>query len=106
MVLVLVMLLQCHQDSAQFNIVSVLLDIISKHNLKRLLNSFDFFLFNVISSKTIVKLQKRYENVLSYFQFCGKGYQNFLKDHVGVPKPFARCFRGSNPFAPGTRHEK
>ena len=93
MVLVLLMLLQCHQDSAQFNIVSVLLDIICKHNLKRLLNSFEFFLFNLI-----VKLQKRYENVLSYFQLCGKGYQNFLKDHVGVPKPFARCFRGSKTF--------
>ena len=44
MVLIFLMLPQCHQESAQFNIVSVLLNIIFKHNFKKLLNSFDFFL--------------------------------------------------------------
>ena len=53
MVLVFLMLLQCHQESAQFNIISVLLNIIFKHNLKELLN---FFLFSVRGTKTIVKL--------------------------------------------------
>ena len=36
MVLVFLMLFQCHQESTQFNIVSVLLNIIFKHNLKKL----------------------------------------------------------------------
>ena len=39
MVLVFLMLFQCHQESTQFNIVSALLNIIFKHNLKKLLNS-------------------------------------------------------------------
>ena len=56
MVLVFAMLFQCHQKSAQFNIVSVLLNIIFKHNLKKLLDSLEFFLFNVRGTKTIVKL--------------------------------------------------
>ena len=30
---------QCHQESAQINIFSILLNIIFKHNLKKLLNS-------------------------------------------------------------------
>ena len=45
-----------HQESAQFNIILVLLNIIFKHNLKKLLNSLEFFLFNVSGMKTIVKL--------------------------------------------------
>ena len=56
MVLVFLMLFQCHQESAQFNIISVLLNIIFKHNLKELLNSLEFFLFSVRGTKTIVKL--------------------------------------------------
>ena len=55
MVLVFVLLFQCHQESAQF-IVSVLLNIIFKHNLKKLLNSWELFLFNVSGTKIIVKL--------------------------------------------------
>ena len=47
---------QCHPESAQFNIVLVLLNIIFKHNLKKLLNSLEFFLFNIRGTKTIVKL--------------------------------------------------
>ena len=85
MVLVFLMLFHGHQESAQFNIVSVLLNIIFKHNLKKLLKFLDFFLFNVKGKTTIVKLQNGYKNFLSYFELCGKGYQNFLKDHVGVP---------------------
>ena len=42
-------------ESAQFDIVSVLLNVIFKHNLKKLLNSLDFFLFNVRCTKTIMK---------------------------------------------------
>ena len=38
------MLLQCHHESgAQFTIVSVLLNIIFKHNFKKLLNSLELF---------------------------------------------------------------
>ena len=77
MVLVFLILFQCHQESAQFNIVLVLLNIILKRNLKELLNSLKFFLFNVRGTKTIVKLQKGYENFFSYFEFCGRGTKTF-----------------------------
>ena len=43
---------QYHQESAQFNIILVLINIIFKHNLKKLLNSLEFFLFNVRGTKT------------------------------------------------------
>ena len=56
MELVFLMPIQCHQESAQFNINSVLLNIIFKRNLKELLNSLEFFLFNVRGTETIVKL--------------------------------------------------
>ena len=62
MVLIFLMLPHCHQESAQFNIVSVLLNNIFKHNFKKLLNSFDFFWFNVRGTKSMVKLLKEYEN--------------------------------------------
>ena len=42
MVLVFLMVFHCHQESAQFNSVSVLLNIIFKHNLKKLLKSLEF----------------------------------------------------------------
>ena len=45
MVFVFLMLFQCRQESAQFNIVSVLLNIIFKHNLQKLSNSLEFFFF-------------------------------------------------------------
>ena len=67
------MLLQYHQESVQFNIVLALLNIIFKHNLKKLLNSLEFFLFNVRGTKTIVKLQNGYENLLGYFELYGRG---------------------------------
>ena len=44
------MLCQRHQESAQFNIVSVFLNIILKHNLKKLFGIFS------CCTKTIVKL--------------------------------------------------
>ena len=53
MVIVFLMLFQCNQQTAQFNIVSVLLSIIFKHDLKKLLNSLDlFYLLNVSGTKT------------------------------------------------------
>ena len=55
-VLVFLMLFQCHQESAQFNIVSVFLNIIFKHNFKKLLNSLESFLFSFRGTKTIAKL--------------------------------------------------
>ena len=64
MVLVFLMLFQCHQESAQFNIVSVLLNIICKHNLKKLLNSLEFV-----------------------FVQC-QGYENYCKVVKGVRKLF------------------
>ena len=77
MVLVFLMLLQGHQECGQFNIVSILLNILFKHNLKKLLNPLEFFLFNVRNTKTILKLQKGYENFLSYFELCGRGIKTF-----------------------------
>ena len=73
MVLVFLMLFQCHQESAEFNIVSVLLDIIFKHNLKKLLNSFEFFFVQCQGYENYCKVVKGYENFLSYFELCGKG---------------------------------
>ena len=64
MVLVFLMLFQCHQESAQFNIVSLLLNIIFKHNLKKLLNSLEF---------CFVQRQ---------------GYENYCKVVKGVQKLF------------------
>ena len=64
MVLVFLMLFQCHQESAQFNIVSLLLNIIFKHNLKKLLNSLEF----------------------SFVQ--RQGYENYCKVVKGVQKHF------------------
>ena len=57
MVVVFLMLFQCHKESgAQFNIVSVLLNIIFKHNFKKTFELWNFALFNVMDTKTIVKL--------------------------------------------------
>ena len=55
-VLLFLMLCQCHRESAQFNIVLVLLNIIFKHNLKKL-----FFLFNVRGMKTCKRGKKTFE---------------------------------------------
>ena len=56
MALVFLMLFQCRQESgAQFNIVTVLLNIIIfQHNFKKLLISLDFFC-SVKGMKTIVR---------------------------------------------------
>ena len=64
MVLVFLMLFQCHQESAQFNIVSLLSNITFKHNFKKLLNSLEFF-----------------------FVQC-QGYENYCKVVKGVQKLF------------------
>ena len=56
MVLVFLMLFQCHQESAQFNIVSVLLNIKFEHNFKKPVKLFEIFLFDVRGTKAIVKL--------------------------------------------------
>ena len=42
MVLAFLVLFQCHQDSCQFNIVSILLGIIFKNNIKKLLKTLEF----------------------------------------------------------------
>ena len=63
MVLLFLMLFQCHQESDQFNIALVLLNIIFKHNLKKLLNSLEFLLVQC----------QGYENFFSYFKLCGGG---------------------------------
>ena len=56
-VVVFLMLFHCHQESAQFNIISVLLSIIFKQNLKKTVKLFGIFcLFNVKRTKTMVKL--------------------------------------------------
>ena len=56
MILAFLMMFKYHQESAQFDIILVLLNIIFEHNLKKLLNSLEFFLFNVRGTKTIVKM--------------------------------------------------
>ena len=56
MVLVFLMLLQCHQESAQLNIISVLINIIFKDNLEKTVENFRILLFSVRSKETIVKL--------------------------------------------------
>ena len=58
MVLVFLMLFQCHQESAQFDIVSVFLNIIFKHNLKKLLNSLEFFFVQCQSYESYWKVVK------------------------------------------------
>ena len=63
-VLVFLMLFQCHQESAQFYIVLILLNIIFKHNSKKLLNSLEFV-----------------------FVQC-QGYENYCKVLKGVQKLF------------------
>ena len=45
MVLVFLMLFQCHQKKAQFNIISAMLNIIFKHNLENTLHSLELFFF-------------------------------------------------------------
>ena len=64
MVLVFLMLFQCHQESAQFDIVSLLLNIIFKHNFKKLLNSLEFFFVQ------------------------SQGYENYCRAVKGVRKLF------------------
>ena len=58
------MLFQYHQESVQFNIILALLNIIFKHNLKKLLKSFGIF-----------------------FVQC-QGYENYCKVVEGVQKLF------------------
>ena len=76
MVLVFLMLFQCHQKSGKFNIVLGLLNTIFKHNLKKLLNS-----------------------VQKLLQSCKRGTKTFwaiLSFVVGVPKLFKRFWGTKN----------
>ena len=54
MILEFLMLFQYHQESAQFNIILVLLNIIFKHNLKKTVKPLG--IENVRGTKTIVKM--------------------------------------------------
>ena len=77
----------------KINIVSVLLNIILKHNLKKLL---DF-----VQCQGYVNYYKVVKGVRKIFELylaLWLGYQNFLKDLVGVKKFFTRCFRGLKAF--------
>ena len=84
MELVFLILFQRHHESVQFKIVSKLLNITFKDNLKNYNKVLQFVLLHVRGTKTIVKLIK--------------GYRNFIKDHVSVPKTFAICSQGSKIF--------
>ena len=53
LVLEFLILFQCHQQSAQFNIAPVL--FILKYNFEKLLASLEFF-FNASGTKTIAKM--------------------------------------------------
>ena len=63
MVLVFLMLFQYDQESAQFNIVSVLLNIIFKHDLKTLLNSLEFFFVQCQGYENYCKVVKRVQKL-------------------------------------------
>ena len=99
MVLVFLMLFQCHQLSDRFNIVLALLDIIFKHNLKKLLNSLEFLFVQCQGYENYCKIVKGVRKRFEQFPALLQGHQNFLKDHVGVPKLFARCFRSPKTFS-------
>ena len=58
MVLVFLMLFQRHQETAQYNIASMLLNIIFKHNLKNLLNSLEFCFVQYQGYKNYCKVVK------------------------------------------------
>ena len=78
MVLVFLMMFHCHQESAQFNIVSELLSIIFKHNLKKLLNSLEFLFFVQCQwYGNYCKVVKWYKNFLSYIELCVRGTITF-----------------------------
>ena len=66
MVLVFLMLFQCHQESAQFNI-SVLLNIILKHNLKKLLKSLEYFFVQCQRYETYCKVVKEVRKLFELF---------------------------------------
>ena len=53
------------------------INIILKDNFKKLLNSLEFFLFNVRVKRAIAKLSKGYKNFISYFELCGRGTKTF-----------------------------
>ena len=92
------MLFQCHHKNAQFYIVSVLLNIIFKHNLNKLFKLFGIFFVQCQGYENHCKVVKGVWKLFVLFWALWRGYQNFLKDHVGLPKLSARCFRGSKTF--------
>ena len=66
------MLFHFHQESAQFNIVLLLLRIIFEHNLKKLLNALEFSIVQCQGYKNYCKVVKGYQNLLSYFELYGR----------------------------------
>ena len=89
------MLFQCHEESAQFNIILVLLNIIFKHNLQKLLNSLEFFSMS---------------GVWELLQSCKGGTRMFwaiFNFVVGVPKLFRRlCWEYQNFLPDASRAQK
>ena len=67
MALVFLMFFQCNQENAQFNIVSVLLNIIFKHNLKKLLTSFEFFFVQCQGYEDYCKAVKEVRKLFELF---------------------------------------
>ena len=101
MVLVFLMLFQCHHKNAQFSqfcIIWVLLNIIFKHNLNKLSKFFQKFFVQCQGYENHCKVVKGVRKLFELFWALWQGYQNFLKDHVKLSKLFARCFRGSKAF--------
>ena len=85
MVLVFLMLFHCHQEIAQFNIISVLLNIIFKDTLKVLLNCLELFFCSM-------------SGVPKLLQSCKRGTKTFwsiLSFAVGVPKLLKRLCWGT-----------
>ena len=90
---------KCHHKRAQFNIVLVLLNIILKHNFKKLLISLHFFFFFQCQEyQNYCKVVKGVRKLFEIFSALWQRHENFLKDHVGVPKFFSTCFRVSKTF--------
>ena len=78
-VLVLLMLFQCHQESTQFNFVLVFLNIVFKqHNLRKLFNS------QCQGYENYFKVVRGFENVLSYNELCSRGTKTFCQLRPGL----------------------
>ena len=67
MVLVFLILFQCHQESDQLNFVSILLNIIFKHNFKKIVKLFGFFFVQSQGQENYCKFVKGVRKLFELF---------------------------------------